>query len=59
MHKVSDQPNKPGGDRDAQGDARPVEDRQPARNQGDATPDDDPPGSNGKPDVPPPPDRAP
>lgn len=56
MHDASDQPNKPGGDIDDKGDARKVEDRQPVRNQGEVTPDDYPPGSNGKPDVPPPPD---
>ena len=34
MDDSTGQPNKPGGDRDAQGDARPVEDRQAVRNQG-------------------------
>lgn len=50
------QPNKPGGDREADGTPRDAEDRQAVRNQGSVTPEDYPEGSNGKPGVPPPPD---
>lgn len=49
-------PNKPGGDREADGTPRDAEDRQAVRNQGSVTPEDYPEDSNGKPGVPPPPD---
>ena len=56
MSDERNQPHKPGGDLKADGEVREVEDRQAIRNQGTATPDDYPQGSDGKPDVPPPPD---
>ena len=49
-------PNKPHGDIKQDGSVREVADRQAVRNQGTATPDDYPPGSDGKPDTPAPPD---
>lgn len=51
-----DQPNKPGGDIQDDGSVRKADDRQAVRNQGTATPDDYPEGSDGKPDTPAPPD---
>jgi hypothetical protein len=42
------QPNKPDGEED--GKPRPVDQHRAVRNQGEATPDDYPPGSDGKPD---------
>ncbi len=51
--EASVQPNKPAGDLDKDGKARPAEDRQAVRNQSSVTPDDYPPGSNGKPEMPP------
>ena len=51
-----EQPNKPRGDIKQDGSVREVDDRQAVRNQGTATPDDYPPGSDGKPDTPAPPD---
>lgn len=57
MHEDDrDQPHKPGGDIGDDGEARDVADRQAVKNQGTATPDDYPPGSDGKPDTPAPPD---
>lgn len=50
------QPNKPGGDLDEQGKARTAGDRRAVRNQSEVSPDDYPPGSDGKPDMPPSPD---
>ncbi len=50
------QPNKPGGELHDDGAARDPGDRQAVENQGKVTPDDYPPGSDGKPPVPTPPD---
>jgi hypothetical protein len=51
---MAGQRHKPGGDLDDEGEARPVEDRQAVRNQGEAKPEDYPERTVGE--TPPPPD---
>lgn len=50
------QPNKPGGDLDDNGEVRDAGDRQAVKNQGEVSPDDYPADADGKASVPPPPD---
>ena len=48
---MDEQPNKPGGDFDADGKTRDAGDEQAVKNQGSVSPDDYPKGGNGTPDA--------
>jgi hypothetical protein len=50
---MTEQRHKPGGELDRDGKARPVEDRQAARNQGEAKPEDYPERGLGQTPMPP------